>query len=298
MNDEQLMIQTFCQSYNKYLYDKTVIGKLAHQAFKDNLKKGTEVDILMPAMVQLFDYTGGDLQDAQEAGTSHAKIRIDKGKAFHFFIDEVKKQEIADAPDLEQKIKLAKEYCDDAIEQFAACVDTAYGELWANAGHYLAGSADAAITLTAQNAKDIFAYMQAEFQRGDEKGHTNWVDGQMLAIVPPEYQFYLGKLDDLKYVETGHKKMEKGFIGMLSGWKILVSNNIHRDAGDKDVHYPLFGIAGKTLAGGVQKKLTVKTYEPDKNFNTAYKGYALYGVGAPRADFLGTVKVKAPLSIS
>ena len=294
MNDEQVMINTFSQVFKKYLYDETVIGQLAHTEFRDNLKKGTEIDIIMPATVSLFDYTGGDLQTAEEAANSVAKIRIDKGKAFHFFIDEVKKQQIADAPDLGQKVKLSREYCDDAVKQFAAAVDAAYGALYPNAGYYLDNSGSA-ITLSATNAKEILAYMQAQFQRGDKKGHNSWVDGQMYAIVPPEYQFFLGKMDDLKYVESGHKKMEKGFIGTLSGWKILVSNNIYKD-GDGN-YYPLFGQKGKTLAGGVQKKLNMKSYEPDANFNTCYKGYGVFGVGAPRADLLGCVKISATPSV-
>ena len=200
MSDEQLMITTFTKAYNKYIYDEMVIGQLAHTELKDGVKTGAEVDVVMPAMVNLFDYTGGDLNDAELTTTTTAKVKFDKGKAFHFEVDEVKKQQIENAPDLKQKVELAKEYSSDAIKQFAAAVDTAYGQLYTRAGHYLSGESNAAIKLDADYAKEILAYMQAEFQRGDRKGHTNWIDGQMVAIVPPEYQFYLGKLDDFKYV--------------------------------------------------------------------------------------------------
>ena len=285
MSDEQLMITTFTKAYNKYVYDEMVIGQLAHTELKDGVRTGAEVDVIMPAMVNLFDYTGGDLKD--------------KGKAFHFEVDEVKKQQIANAPDLKQKVELAKEYSSDAIKQFAAAVDSAYGQLYTRAGHYLADTANAAIPLDADYAKEILAYMQAEFQRGDRKGHTNWIDGQMVAVVPPEYQFYLGKLDELKYVESGHKKIAKGYIGQFCGWDIVVSNNVASvKENDQITYYPLFGIKGKTLAGGISKNLNMKDYMPEKNFNTRYKGYGLYGVGAPRADFLGTVKITAPLALS
>ena len=80
--------------------------------------------------------------------------------------------------------------------------------------------------------------MQAEFQRGDGKGHTNWIDGNMIAVIPPEYQFYLGKLDDLKYTEKGAEEIRKGYIGHLCGWEILVSNNIASP--ESNVFYPLF----------------------------------------------------------
>ena len=218
MSDEQLMITTFTKAYNKYVYDEMVIGQLAHTELKDGVRTGAEVDVIMPAMVNLFDYTGGDLKDAELTNTTTAKVKFDKGKAFHFEVDEVKKQQIANAPDLKQKVELAKEYSSDAIKQFAAAVDSAYGQLYTRAGHYLADTANAAIPLDADYAKEILAYMQAEFQRGDRKGHTNWIDGQMVAVVPPEYQFYLGKLDELKYVESGHKKIAKGYIGQLCGW--------------------------------------------------------------------------------
>ena len=178
MSDEQLMITTFTKAYNKYIYDEMVIGQLAHTELKDGVKTGAEVDVIMPAMVNLFDYTGGDLNDAELTTTTTAKVKFDKGKAFHFEVDEVKKQQIENAPDLKQKVELAKEYSSDAIKQFAAAVDTAYGNLYTRAGHYLSGASNASIKLDADYAKEILAYMQAEFQRGDRKGHTNWIDGQ------------------------------------------------------------------------------------------------------------------------
>lgn len=300
MSDEQVMITTFTKAFNKYVYDEMVIGQLAHTELKDGVRVGAEVDVIMPAMVTLFDYTGGDLDDAELTTTTTAKVKFDKGKAFHYEVDEVKRQQINNAPDLKQKVELAKEYSSDAIKQFAAAVDTAYGKLYTRAGHYLSGTNNTAITLTSSVAKEIFAYMQAKFQRGDRKGHTNWIDGQMVAIVPPEYQFYLGQLEDLKYVESGHQKMAKGYIGKLSGWNIVVSNNVASvtEQNGSTSFYPLFGIKGKTLAGGISKNLNMKDYMPEKNFNTRYKGYGLYGVGAPRADFLGTVKINAPLVLS
>ena len=300
MSDEQVMITTFTKAFNKYVYDEMVIGQLAHTELKDGVRVGAEVDVIMPAMVTLFDYTGGDLDDAELTTTTTAKVKFDKGKAFHYEVDEVKRQQINNAPDLKQKVELAKEYSSDAIKQFAAAVDTAYGKLYTRAGHYLSGTNNTAITLTSSVAKEIFAYMQAKFQRGDGKGHTNWIDGQMVAIVPPEYQFYLGQLEDLKYVESGHQKMAKGYIGKLSGWNIVVSNNVASvtEQNGSTSFYPLFGIKGKTLAGGISKNLNMKDYMPEKNFNTRYKGYGLHGVGAPRADFLGTVKINAPLVLS
>lgn len=292
---EQMIIGTFSQSFKKNFYDELVIGKLAHTEFKDNVKKGDEVDIIMPGSVSMFEYDGGDLKAAEFAAASTTKVKINKGKAFHFELSDVEAKRISSGDSVEDQTHLAADYTNDAIKQFAAGVDASFANLYTRAGHYLDNNG-AAITLDANYAKEILAYMQAEFQRGDGKGHTNWVDGSMVCIVPPEYQFYLGKLDDLKYVESGHEKMAKGYIGRLCGWDILVSNNIAQP--ESGVFYPLFGVAGKTLAGGISSDLNTQSYVPEKSFNTCYKGYGLYGVGAPRADFLGTVKVSAPLTLS
>ena len=295
MSVENMIIGTFSQAFKKNFYDELVVGKLAHAEFKDGVKKGDEVDVIMPGTVTMFDYNGSALSDAELATASTTKVKINKGKAFHFELADTEAKKIMNAPDFGQQTSLATDYTSDAIKQFAAAVDSAFAGLYTRAGHYLDDNGSA-ITLDADYAKEILAYMQAEFQRGDKKGHTNWIDGQMVAIVPPEYQFYLGKLDDLKYVESGHEKMAKGYIGRLCGWDILVSNNIAQP--ETGVFYPMFGIRGKTLAGGVSSDLNTQAYIPDKSFNTCYKGYGLYGVGAPRADFLGTVKISAPLTLS
>ena len=294
MSIQQYIISTFNQSFKKYFYDELVIGKLAHSEFKNGVNKGDEVDVIMPATVSLFDYDGGDLPNAEKVTNSTTKVRIDKGKAVHFEIEKLKEEQIKNAPDIKQKVELAKEYSTDGIKQFAAAVDCAYADLYTRAGHYVDDNGEA-IALDPTIAKDLLAFMQAKFQRGDGKGHTNWIDGQMVCVIPPEYQFYLGKLDELKYTESGKGEIAKGYIGNLCGWEILVSNNIAQP--EAGVFYPLFGIKNKTLAGGVSADLNMTHYVPEKNFNTRYKGYGLYGVGAPRADFLGTAKIAAPLTL-
>lgn len=296
MSVKQIVISSFNQAFKKYLYNELVVGQLAHVDFKDNIKKGDEVDVIMPGSVSMFDYDGGDLSAPEKATLSTTKVKINKGKAFHFELSAIEEQKIQDLQKTgNQQMNLAKDYTDDAIKQFAATVDTAYANLYTRAGHYLDDNGSA-ITLDPAYAKEILAYMQAKFKKGDGKGHTNWIDGSMVCIVPPEYQFYLGKLDELKYVESGHEKMSKGYVGHLCGWEILVSNNIAQP--EDGIFYPLFGVKGKTLAGGISADLNTQAYTPENNFNTRYKGYGLYGVGAPRVDFLGTVKIAAPLTLS
>lgn len=293
---EQVIKTTFSKAFSKYVYNEMVVGKLAHTEMKTGKEKGDEVDIKMPGMVTTFDYDGGDLPDAEEVKTSITKVKLDKGMGVHFKLKRVEEDFIKNAKSDIEQADLVKEYTDDAIKQFAARVDKAYAKLYTRAGHYVDNDGSA-IDLTPKIAKEIFAFMQAKFQKGDGKGHTNWIDNQMIAIVPPEYQYYLGQLDQFyQGVESGHKKIEKGYIGNLYGWKILMSNDLARN--EDDSVYPLFGVLNKTLAGGITKDLNMMHYTPEKNFDTNYKGYSLYGVGAPRVDYLGAVKVKAPLKLN
>lgn len=292
---EQLIKGAFSKAFNKYIYNELVIGKLAHTELKTGVGKGDEVDVVMPGMVTTFDYDGGDLPDAEEVVNASTKIKIDRGMGVHFKLKKIEEDVIKNAKSDESQVELIKNYTDDAIKQFAATVDKAYGELYTRAGHFVDDSGSA-ITLTPKLAKEIFAYMQAKFQKGDDNGHTNWISGSMLAVVPPEYQYYLGQLDEFyQGVESGHRKIEKGFIGKLYGWDILVSNDLYRDANENV--YPLFGLRSKTLAGGISKDLNMQHYIPEKNFDTNYKGYALYGVGAPRSDYLGAIKLSADLEL-
>ncbi len=290
---EMFIKSAFTKAFNKYVYNELIVGKLAHVEFKTGKSKGDEVDVVMPGMVNVFDYDGGDLPDAEQVTTSVTKVKLDKSAAVHFGLKQIEEDMIKNAPSEEKQIELVKSYTDDAIKQIAARVDSAYAKLYTRAGHYVDCTS---ATFSPKIAKELFGYMQAKFQKGDGKGHTNWIDGQMICIVPPEYQYYLGKLDNFyQGVESGHKKIEKGFIGKLYGWDILVSNNLAR--GEDDSVYPLFGVKGKTLAGGIIKDLHMQDYVPEKNFNRNYKGYSLYGVGAPRVDFFGSAKIKAPLQM-
>ena len=182
---KQMIVNAFDKAFEKHFYNELVIGKLAHSEFKDQVKKGDEVNITMPGMVSLFDYDGGDLPNAETATISTCKVKLDRGKAFHFELSEMEEKMLEESnTDSKSQVELAKDYTDDAIKQFAATVDAAYANLYTRAGHYLDNSGSA-IVLSANNAKDILAYMQAKFQRGDGKGHTNWIDGSMVCVIPP-----------------------------------------------------------------------------------------------------------------
>mgnify|MGYP004626133293 FL=1 len=61
---ENLVISTIDEHFDKYMYNELVIGKLAHVDAKANVTKGQEVDVVMPATIDMFKYAGGDLPEA------------------------------------------------------------------------------------------------------------------------------------------------------------------------------------------------------------------------------------------
>lgn len=264
-NTEDLIVKIFKLAFKNVLKKHLKIGQLATTEFVEGLSKGDETDITIKNLNQLFDYDGGELPTTEKL--KHCRIKIDRGKAFHFELTaQEQKQILLNEP-------LIIDFTSSAINQFASAIDSAYSNLYTRAGHYLDNNGNA-IKLTPEIAKDILAYMQAKFQRGDGKGHTNWVDGHMMCIIPPQYQYYLGNIEN------------------LCGWDIVVSSNIAQP--QKDVFYPLFGVRNNTLAGAVSD-LSMSAYTPENNFNICYKGYSLFGTAAANSDYLGTVKIQATI---
>lgn len=296
---EQLIKESFSKDFDKYIYNELIIGQMAHTALKTGVNKGDEINVQMPVSVTLQDYAGGDIGAAEKTDTSFVKVRLDKGHYVHFRIDEVRKKLIENSP-ATAAADLVKEFKEDAAKQFAAALDRRYGELFTRAGFVGQTATGGNLAITELNAKKLFGHMAMMFQRGDGKGHNSWLPGKMIAVVPPEYQYVLGQIEDLKYTESGQRKVEKGYIGRLAGWDIVVSNNIASQEGEdgKTVYYPLFGIKGRTLAGGASKDLGLQSYVPDLSFDTCFKGWGYMGTGAPRPDMLGTAKITIDTALS
>lgn len=287
--NNQLLISTFNKSFEKYTYDELVIGKLGKTDFQTIKKKGSQINVVMPVEVTIHTgYTGGQIATLEKVDTSIAKVFADQGYDFNFGVDDTQWEEIENCPTTESKVEKIKQYSASAYKKVAALIDKAYGQLYHRAGLYLDNSGSA-ISLSQDNACKILAWMATKFQRGDNNGHTAWVDGQMMAILPPEFTFYLKQTALWKETEKGIGILEKGQIGRLYGWDIYESNNIAQDA--SQYYYPLFGQKGQVLAGGASKNPSTEHYRPDDYFRDCYKGYGYYGVGAPRADLLGTAKV-------
>lgn len=289
MSVEVLIPTVFSKSFEKNLQNELVLDKLSATKYAEKLKKGDELDVQLPGQVTMSDWDGGDLPEVEKVEASTVKIKVNKGKAINFEIEEAKAEQI-DGASKEQAIELSDEYSRDGIQQFAEEVDKSIGNLYPLASIYVEGKDGAAINFTENNIKRLFSVMKAKFQR--EKA---WKSGKMGAFLPPELSALTNQVKELMNTESGKKQVEKGFVGKLGGWTIYESNNIASDA--EGNFYPLFGVLGETTASVKQKKIKLVSYMREKSLNKAFKGAGVYGTGCARPDKLGTVKAKVNLDL-
>ena len=295
---ETLVKTTFSEVFrNKEIWADLSAGKLLNPDFKKELKFGDEVDVIFDGTITLSKYTGGDLSasDAEKASSSTVKVKIDQGYSVIFKLDDAKIRQIENAKTNEEKVKLAKKYAEDTKKQFLKEVNKACCSQFVRAGIRITGANDAAIVVSTTNVHQIFAKAKADLVKGDEEGHTAWVDGEMIAVISPDMQAFMSTQNLLQYSDTMAKTYKSGYVGEFYGFHVIVDNDVAKDANGYE--YPLFGREKKTIAGGVQDDFEIKSDTPVGGFDTVYWGKGVFGVKAPLAYLLATAKLSVNFSI-
>lgn len=296
MSIDTLVKTTFSDTFRKEIWEKLSAGKLMTPDFKKHVKLGDEVNVQFHDLITLLDYDGSDLdiKDVQVADTTTVKVKINHGKAVFFRLDEQKVRMIEAAKTNEEKVKLVREYSEDAREQFNREINKACCEEYVRAGH-IVDNKGSAISVSKTNIADIFAIAKMKLKKGDGKGHTAWFDGQMLAIVDSNVEAFLSTQKLLQYSDTLAKTYKTGYKGDFMGFHVIYDDNICKDS-EGNV-YPLFGRQGKTLAGGIQDDFKLESGKPVGGFNTHYWGKGVFGVKAPLSYLLCTAKLKADFTV-
>lgn len=298
MSIDTLVKTTYSDTFRKEIWSELKAGKLMNPDFKKNVAIGDEVNVQFHDLITLLDYTGGDLkiEDVTTAGMSTVKVKINKGKAVFFKLDEQKIRQIEKAKTNEEKIKLVKEYSEDAREQFARAINEAVCKEYVRAAHVISGTNNTAITTTKTNAIDIFAKAKTLLKKGDGKGHTAWKDGEMLAIVSSDFEAFLSTQNLLQYSDVMAKMYKKGFAGDYLGFHVIVDDEIQKDSDGNE--YPLFGRQKHTIAGGVQDDFKLESGKKVGGFDTHYWGKGVFGVKAPLSYLLCTAKLKTNFAVA
>lgn len=287
---ETLIKTAFSDAFRDEMWEKLAAGKLLNPQFKKNIQIGDEVNVIFDDMVTMSKYTGGDLDPstAEYATSSTVKVKINEGESVFFKLDDAKIRQIETAKDSE-KVKLARKYGEDAREMFARAVNEACCKQYVRAGHMITDTNAAALTVTKNNIAEIFAQASVYLQQGDEKGHTAWTDGSMLAVVSPQLHGWMSTMGILQYSDVLAKNYKTGYKGTFMGFDVIVDNNIQKDSSGNE--YPLFGRAKRTIAGGIQDEFKLESGKKVGGFDVHYWGKGVFGVKAPLAYLLCTAKL-------
>lgn len=290
MSIEALIKTSFSDIFKDEIWKEFNAGKLLNPDFKKNIKMGDEVDVEFDGMVTMSDYTGGDLNpnSVEYATKSTVKVKINKGASVFFKLDDAKIRQIENAKTNEEKIKLAKKYAEDTKKQFAQKVNKACCGQYVRAGKVISNSGSA-ITLSVTNCHQIFAKAKSELIKGDNNGHTAWVDGEMIAVISSDMQAFMSTMNLLQYSDEMAKHYKSGYCGHFMGFDVIVDNDVAKDGNGYE--YPLFGRSAKTIAGGVQDEFELESGKPVGGFDTCYWGKGVFGVKAPLAYLLCTAKL-------
>lgn len=297
MSIETLIKTTFSDTFRDEIWQELTAGRLLSPEFKKNIRFGDEVNVQFDGSVTLVDYTGGDLDtsNAETAQTTTVKVKINRGKSVLFKLDEAKIRQIETASDKE-KIKLAKAYSMDAKEQFARAINKACCEQYVRAGHVITGDNGAAITLTSDNIHKLFAKAKSVLKKGDEKGHTAWKNGEMVAVIDTDMEAFMSTQNLLQYSDVMAKNYKNGFAGTFMGFNVLVDDEVAKDV--QNNKYPLFGREKKTIAGGIQDNFELESDKKVGGFDTYYWGKGVFGVKAPLSYLLVSAKVIANFKVA
>lgn len=291
---ETLVKTVFSDEFRKERWEDLNAGKLLDPQFKKDMQYGDEVDVQFHDPLTMSDYEGGDLDidTVEKAGTSTVKVKINKGKSVFFKLDEAKLRQIKSAKTNDEKIKLIKEYSADAREQFDRAIDKACCEQRIRAKML---ENNKAITVSDTNIHQIFASAKTALVIGDDKGHTAWKDGEMIAVISPKMEAFMSTMKILQYSDVMAKHYKKGFVGTFMGFAVVVDNNLDKttettDGGTVTYEYPLFGRAKRTIAGGIQDDFKLESGKKVGGFDTHYWGKGVFGVKAPLSYLLVSAK--------
>ena len=94
MSVDVLIPSVFSNGFEKNLKNELVLDKLSATKYADKLKKGDELNVELPGTVTLNDWDGNDLSAPEKVEASTVKIKVNKGKAINFELDETKAAQI------------------------------------------------------------------------------------------------------------------------------------------------------------------------------------------------------------
>lgn len=249
----------------RHLDKKHVYANLLNRDYEGEIKNfGDTVKINQIGDVTIKNYQKStDIEAPEELSGEQLMLTIDQAKYFNFGIDDVDAAQVN--PKLMDKAMMRAAYgMNDVTDRFAASL--LY--VGADAGNTL-GTDDSPIVPTATDAYDTLVDLSTILTEANVPMDGRWV------VVPAWFHGLL--LKDKRFVGNGtdYNKaiLEGGEVGVASGFRVSLSNNVPNTTGTK---YKI--IAGTNEAGSYAEQiLKTEAYRPEKRFSDAVKGLHVYG---------------------
>lgn len=211
--------------------------------------------------IAIKDYTGADIDDAEDVTGTQQTLVIDQGKYFNF--------RVKDVLAAQSNVKLVDKAMERAAYELANVMDANLAAYGITKAGITKGTVAAPIVVTVANAYDMLVDLGVSF---DEKNVSKV--GRKIGLPA----WYFGLLSrDVRFTQKDLKFLENGVLEgtMVGGFQLAMSNNLVRDTTDNTIYkaYAAAPVAG-TFANQIAK---TETYRPEKNFADAVKGLSLYG---------------------
>ena len=252
-------------------------SKVVNRDYEGEIRQaGNTVKIASVGDVTIGDYTrNSDIGDPEILSDSEISLSIDQAKYFNFFVDSVDRAQ-QNVNVLDEAMKRASWKLREAADSHIAGVMEAAVPV----GNSI-GSAASPVVPTSENAYTMLVDLSVKLDESDTP-----IDGRFV-IVPAWFHGLL--LKDERFVSSGTPRADSaranGEVGEAAGFRILKSNNVPNNAGEK------FKIlAGHRVATSyVEQVLDLQTFKPERRFGDAVKGLHVYGARVTRASSLACI---------
>lgn len=230
-------------------------------------KHNSQVKILGVGTPTIGDYTGGEINAAEEVEDSSVFMMIDKAKYFNFKVEDIDKAQAQ--PGLMEGILT------NTTRAMSLVRDSHIAAQAANAA-FISASLKISTATEAKNAIDagILSLRERDVE----------LDSEVVIEIP--YFVYLLFKDKLVELKTNNDELiKKGIVGMYENCYVRTSNNLYNDGTDT------FGMIRTkeaiAFASGIDK---TEAYRPEKGFSDAMKGLNTFGAKIVRPKELYVIK--------
>ena len=248
----------------------TVLEQGCNHQFRGEVGLGKTVEILTAGRPTIATYTPGTPIAAPETPAgSKATLAIDQAKYFNFVIDDVDRAQAVEG--------LMQALMEEATRGLAEERDAYIASLAATAAPDMKGDA-VAITDAATAKAQIDAALVALYNNGVP---TN--GGITIYLDPATY--VLMKDWVIEYKDSNDRVFDDGVLGVYSGAKIRMSNNLYESGGA--LLLPVMTDKAIAFASCIEK---VEAYRPQGDFSDAVKGLNTFGGKLIRPDELYVIQ--------